>query len=161
VASLKAFEEPLKARVATCTTAEGAGKTAEEALANFLEIGGLPAFVERFNGARKLMFGKLSELKHKHPELPSDFPERFFLRPTRSRGPTIASEERAIKRLEKQLARHKEILDGLKAKQTAGEKLQQDIETAALQAEREALQKEAAAMQARLAELEAQLKQTE
>jgi uncharacterized protein (DUF3084 family) len=107
------------------------------------------------------MFGKLSELKHKHSELPSDFPERFFLRPTRSRGPTIAGEERTIASLEKQLARHKEIRDGLKAKQDSEDKLRQDIATAALQAEHETLQKQAAAMQTRLAEIEAQLKKPE
>jgi hypothetical protein len=137
-----------------------AQRTAEQELTDFTELTERRAFVDSLNATCKGLYGKISELSHTPAgaSLPSDFADRCFPAQTRSRRPTIKSEERTIERLKSQLARHESILAGLKEKRDASEKAREDAEQLAIQDEAAALKKEAQEKLAKAATLELKLK---
>jgi hypothetical protein len=146
----------LEALVKKADAAVAFAQKAEETLAIFTDLGERKAFVDAFNAARGLLHGKLKELAHKN-DLPSDFADRFFKTAPRSRGPTIASEERTIKQLEEQLKKHQSVRDALKAEQAAGNQAREEAEKAMIEEELQATEKEAAEKLAKAAELKAKL----
>jgi hypothetical protein len=157
--TLSEYSDRLAPLIKKADDAVTAQSAAAERLETFNQIGERKAFVDKLNALRKLTFGRLAELPHKHPEanLTADFAEQFFLRDSRSRGATLASEERVVQRLEEQLKKHRATLDELKAKQEATEKVRANAEQAALREELAALERETAAKLARAAALKAKL----
>ena len=139
--------------------AVGIQTKANEALANFTQLGERKAFVDHLNAVSKRLYGKVSELMHTPAgaSLPPDFPDRCFPPEARARRPTIKGEERVVERLKAQLARHEAILAELKKNDEDSKKAREDAEKDALQSEADALKKEAAEKLARAAELEAKL----
>jgi hypothetical protein len=137
-----------------------AQRKAEQEMTDFVELTERRAFVDSLNATCKLLYGKISELMHTPAgaSLPSDFADRCFPPQTRSRRPTIKSEERAIERLKSQLARHEAILADLKEKRDASEKAREEAEQAAILSEAEALKKEAQEKLAKATALELKLK---
>jgi hypothetical protein len=154
--TLKAKAPLLEALIKKADAAIAFAQKAEEALAIFTDLGERKAFVDALNAARGLLHGKLKELAHKN-DLPPDFPDRFYKASPRSRGPTIASEERTIKQLEDQLKKHQTIRDSLKAEQAAGNQAREEAEKAMIEKELQATEKEAAEKLAKAAELKAKL----
>src|SRR6185436_3695917 len=59
--------------------------TAQTANRVFRATGERRAFIDQLNALRKLTYGKIAEMPHKHPEenLPGSFAERFFKRVSR------------------------------------------------------------------------------
>jgi len=158
-AELQAHGAALAPIIAKGDNAENTQRTANEAFQNFTEIGQRKTFVDHLNGARKLVFGKIAELVHAHPEmnLPLDFPERFFLRATRARAPTIKSEKRTIERLQTQLKRHEALLVELEARAQKSREAREQAERAEVESTVATLEKEAAEMLAKAAELKEKL----
>jgi hypothetical protein len=140
-----------------------AQRKADQELTDFTQLGDRVMFVNHLNAVCNLLHGKVGELMHTPAgaSFPSDFRDRVFPAQSRSRAPTIKSEEKTIERLKAQVAKHEGILAGLKQKQDASKKARDDAEKAALEQEAATLTKEAEAMLARAAELQAKLAKPE
>jgi len=121
-------------------------------------LGPRKAFIERCNAARKLTYGKLSELVHTSgdPKLAAGFADRFFLVGSSSRAPTIPEVEHGISRLKVKLARQEAILQELKDKQDKALRTRHEAELAERQARLTAAEKKAAEAALELAALKAE-----
>lgn len=131
---------------------------AETALDQF-DAGPRADFIASCNAAVKVVYGKLSELEHTPPSgpLPAGFVDRFILRDTSSRLPTIKELEASIARTTAKLDRQNALLAELKGKQAKDLKDKQDAELAALKAKAAAAQKVIDDANAELAQLQAEM----
>jgi hypothetical protein len=133
---------------------------AERALDQF-DLGPRATFVEACNAAVKLVYGQLSGMEHNPPAsqgpLPAGFVDRFFLRDTSTRTPTVAEQEKIVERTRAKLGRQEARLQELKDKQAKDLKDKQDADLAALMAKAAATKKQADDDAAALAKLQAEI----
>ena len=113
--------------------------------------------INECNALRKLTYGKLGELTHANPELPRDFPDRFFMMNGGSRAPTIVELEQQVERVRAKLGRLEGQLESAKQKAALQLRERQEAELAERRARLEAAQKRAAEAAAEVAKLEAEL----
>ena len=159
VSSLKAYETDLTKLVAEGEQAQNEHIKAEEALESFSRIGDFKLWVDSLNALRKVTFGKLSELVHKHPEsnLGSEFAESFFLRDRRNEKPSLARIERTIQSLHEQLERQQTLRKEMLAHKEASEKVRVEAEAKQMQHELDALEKAMTEQKAKADELKKKL----
>lgn len=138
--------------------AEAALQLAVQELDDFTTLKEHKAFIDRLNATRSRVHGSLNELRHGRPELnlPADFAEQFFLREERSRGATLASQQKTVERLEKQLERQREILRRLEGE--AETEAQQAAARAEVEQELAKLEEQRRQVERREAELRNKLK---
>mgnify|MGYP006888939251 CR=1 FL=1 len=87
--ALTALAPLLTAAIKAADDAIAAGRTADQQLTDFLEVGDCKALLDKANALRKATYGKLAELVHDKPEahLPADFADQFFLQESRWSAP--------------------------------------------------------------------------
>jgi Sec-independent protein translocase protein TatA len=95
------------------------------------------AFIDTCNAAVKLLFGQLSDLALSPPPgtkmpIPPGFVDRFFLRGTSARPPTIKELEKSIERTKTKLQQQEDLLKELKDKDKKEQKAKQDAAMAQL-----------------------------
>jgi len=156
---LKLLYPALESLVTQGQQAETAYIKARSDLETYYSIGDYKDVVDALNALRKATYGKLGELVHKLPaeNLPSDFPETFFLRESRQTEPTLDSVEQQISRLGDQLKKLNTLRDGLIAEEELQKKKKADAEAQLLRAELEALEKDLADKKARAESIKRQL----
>jgi hypothetical protein len=94
---------------------------AETVLAQF-DTGPWATFIDTCNAIVKRIFGQLSEIEHAPPSsqkgpLPAGFVDRFFLRDTSGRSPTLKEQQDAVDRTKAKLVAQEAQLKTLKDKQ--------------------------------------------
>ncbi len=135
--------------------------TAMTALDQF-DLGARAAFIDTCNAAIKLLFGQLSDIEHNPPPgtkgpIPPGFVDRFFLRETGSRAPTMTELEKSVERTQAKLKQQTGQLDEMKAKQKKELKDKQDAELAKKLEAAVAAKKELEEAEAALAKFQAEL----
>jgi hypothetical protein len=135
-AALNALADPVEAKVKAGDAAFIALTDAKLKNKEFRTVGDRKALIDKFNALRKLTYGKLSELPHKHPEknLPGSFAERFFKhvvtkKPAPAKPePTAAELEAMVAASEANTASLKERLAEAIAKEEAAAKAKGEVE---------------------------------
>ncbi|MFO0574034.1 MAG: hypothetical protein U1A78_08555 [Polyangia bacterium] len=158
---LTALAPLLTTAIKAADDAVTAGRTAEQQLTDFLEIGDCKALVDRANALRKATFGKLAELVHSKPEahLPADFAEPFFLQESRWSAPGRDELLARIARNDRQNERMRQQIKELEEQAAIAEKNERAAQADAVRAELAAATKRRAEEQAREAALKDQLDQ--
>ncbi len=156
---LTALVPLLTVTIKDADNAIAAGRTAEQELVNFLELGDCKTLIDKANALRKATYGKLAELVHNKPEahLPADFAEQFFLRESRWSAPDREELVARIARTDKQGARLRQQLKELDDQQELSGKNERDARAQAIRTELAAVAQRRADEQAREAVLQAQL----
>jgi hypothetical protein len=133
--------------------------SAEMALEQY-DLAPRAAFVEACNAAVKLVYGKVSELEHT-TKLPPGFVDRFFLRDTSGRIPTVKELEAAVGRTRTKLARQEALLEAQRAKQAQDRKTKQQAALAQKRADAATAKQAADEAAAELARLQAEIEKEE
>ena len=156
---LVALAAPLGAAIKAADDAIVAGRTAEQQLTDFLEVGDCKTLVDKANALRKGTFGKLAQLVHDKPEahLPADFAETFFLRQQHWSAPDRAELLSRIARSEKQGVQLRQQLKELDEQLERDRKSEREAQEGALRTELAATARRRAEEQAREAALQAQI----
>ena len=156
---LVALATPLGAAIKAADDAVTAGRTAEQQLTDFLEVGDCKALVDKVNALRKGTHGKLAELVHDKPDahLPADFADQFFVRESRWSAPDRETLVVRIARSDKQNAQLRQQLKELDEQLERDRKSERDAQADTLRTELAAAAKRRASEQAREAAIQAQL----
>jgi predicted ribosome quality control (RQC) complex YloA/Tae2 family protein len=81
---------------------------------DFRDIGRRKQFIDKLNAKRQEVAGALAKLPFEHPELPSDYADRFFAREApRDDEPTIDEIKETILTLEARIAEQRTLLKKL------------------------------------------------
>lgn len=155
-ADLSAIATRLATAIAKADDAETKMALAHQAMDNFI-AGPRTTFINECNALRKLTYGKLGEIVHNNPELPSDFSDRFFMTNGGSRAPSISELTLSVERLRAKLKRQEALLEAMKEKAALQVKARQEAELAERKARLEAAQKRAAEAAAEVAKLQAEM----
>jgi hypothetical protein len=153
---LYAIATRLVAAIAKADDAETKMALAQQAMDNFV-AGPRTTFVNECNALRKLTYGKLGEIIHNNPELPSDFSDRFFMTNGGSRAPSISELSASVERLRAKLKRQEAQLEAMKEKAALQLKARQEAELAERKARLDAAQKRAAEAAEEVAKLQAEM----
>lgn len=158
---LTALVPLLTVTIKDADNAIAAGRTAEQALADFTEIGDCKSLIDKANALRKATYGKLAELVHDKPaaHLPADFADQFFLRESRWSAPDREELLARIARNDKQGARLRQQLQEFDDELELSRKSEREAQANALRTELAATIQRRAEEQAREAALQAQLTQ--
>lgn len=90
-ATLQAIGAEIQAAVAVADDTVTKRKEAEDKLSDFSETGERAQTIEAYNALRKATWGKLGEMQHQNPALPSGFADSFFLHEARKRDDRLSS----------------------------------------------------------------------
>ncbi|MCC6555855.1 MAG: hypothetical protein IT372_23070 [Polyangiaceae bacterium] len=103
---------------------------AEQALTDFQTLGPKKGFIDRLNALRLSAFAQIAELPRSQPELdlPASFANRFFLRDSGSRKPTIPELEESILQQRARLAKLEALLAKLVQEEEAEARLAEEAE---------------------------------
>jgi hypothetical protein len=160
-AALSAMAPELQALIAEADAAVAARDEARQANREFRDVGARRQWVNRLNATRKEVYGALARLPHEHPDLPSNFANRFFMTEPDRADETEADTEEG---LQAQAAELREALAGVEARiaelqaiEAAAEKKKADEARVAQAAELAELDRAAAALEQRRAALRSQL----
>jgi hypothetical protein len=139
----------------------GEGGTASTALDQF-DLITRASFIDSCNAAVKLLFGQLSDIELNPPPgttmpIPPGFVDRFFLRESGSRPPTIAELEKSIERLQIKLDKQNALLKEMKAKQKKDLLDKQNAELAVKKASAAEAKKKMEEAEAELAKIQAEI----
>jgi hypothetical protein len=158
---LTALAPLLTTAIKAADDAVTAGRTAEQQLTDFLEVGDCKALVDKANALRKATYGKLAELVHSKPEahLSADFAEQFFLQESRWSAPGRDELVARIARNDRQNERMRQQIKELEEQAALAEKNERAAQADAVRAELAAASKRRAEEQAREAALKTQLDQ--
>ena len=159
---LKALAAPLEKLIKAGQQAEGDHARGKGALTTFQTLGARKNLVDQLNGLRKVTYGKIAEIVHKNAaeNLPSDFPETFFLREDRSPEPTLQSVDSGIARLTEQLKKQQGLRAELVSAIAEQERKRAEADQQLAAQEAAALEKELAEKSAQLAEVRKRLPPT-
>jgi hypothetical protein len=160
IAELAAIGGAVEQKVAIGDAAAQTLATVETANRVFRATGERRVFIGQVNAARKLLYGKLAELPHKHPEanLPGSFADRFFKRVSRVKDrvepPTSEELRTEVAETETRLTSLRDRLkDALAREETEAQeekaRLAKNDELAKLKADRDALDAKIAALEAK------------
>lgn len=156
-ASLQAIGAEIKAAVAAADAAVQVKKGAEGAQSDFAQSGDRAQMIDAYNALRKSTFGKLGEIQHQNPQLPTNFPDTFFLHEMRKRDDKLSAEQiqGKIDAMKEDLATWQKKLEKAQAREQAeaDEKAQQAAAAAALADKR----KQAEALAAEIKKLEGEV----
>ncbi len=155
-ADLSAIAIRLAAAIVKADEAETKMALAQQAMDVFT-AGPRTTFVNECNALRKLTYGKLGEIIHNNPELPSDFSDRFFMTNGGSRAPSISELSQSVERLRAKLKRQEAQLEAMKEKAALQVKARQEAELAERKTRLDAAQKRAAEAAAEVAKLQAEM----
>jgi len=157
-ASLQAYAGPLDDAVKEGAASEKAVKTAEKALSDFRLLGDRKKAVDTLNSARAILYGKLLQLHHDHPELRlgAAWASIFFRRATKTSkyGTTVDQIQAYIAGLDADRIQAVKALE--EAKQKAAEHAQAKENRAKARAELAELRKNKKAQKAQEKALEAE-----
>ena len=156
---LVALATPLAAAIKVADDAVATGRSAEQQLTDFLEVGDCKALVDKVNALRKGTHGKLAELVHDRPEahLPADFAEQFFVRESRWTAPDRETLVSRIARSDKQSAQLRQLLKEYDEQRARDDQSEREAQADALRTKLAAAAKRRADEQAREAAIQAQL----
>lgn len=158
---LTALAPLLTAAIKVADDAIAAGRTADQLLTDFLEVGDCKALLDKANALRKATYGKLAELVHDKPDahLPADFAAQFFLQESRWSAPDREELLSRVARNDKQNARLRQQLKELDDQHELSRKNERDAQAEALRADLAAATKRRVDEQAREAAIKARLDQ--
>ncbi|MCU0690294.1 MAG: hypothetical protein MUF54_02725 [Polyangiaceae bacterium] len=155
--AIKAFEQQLTALVERAKAAVTDRAAKCQTTSEFRTIGHRQQYIEKLNAARKLLWGRLAEMQHTHPGLPSNFADQFFLHESRVEqpAPTVDSLTALIEGLTAQLRQAQTDLADLQ--KDAEDSEEQRKARAQLEAELAEAEKASAEQKARILALRAKL----
>lgn len=145
IPALVALADQAAALVQAGNTAADQRNDAQSANRHFRDIGARKQFIDKCNASRKEMHGAMAKLPFQHPNLPTDFADRFFATGRVSdEEETIDEVKASIEALQEQLAERAALL----------KKLEEDAANAAREEqERKAKADEADSLEAQAKEL--------
>ncbi|EYF08587.1 Hypothetical protein CAP_4117 [Chondromyces apiculatus DSM 436] len=131
--TLQAYGQQLAERVMQADQAVTALAQATQQRTDFVMMGARKAFVDTLNALRLTTYGQVAELPHKRPDLnlPRDFGDRFFLRDTSHRKPSVSDVEQVVLRLRARLQKQEDLLERLQEEAEEEARLQEEAEVRA------------------------------
>lgn len=156
---LTALAPRIAAAIKAADDTIAAGRTAEQQLADFLEVGDCKALIDKANALRKATYGKLAELVHDKPDahLPADFADQFFLQGSRWSAPEREELLARLDRNDRESSRLRQQLKELDEQHELSRRKERDAQAEALRTELAAAARRRAEEQAREAALKEQL----